>query len=140
MRYPVGLLVASFCTAGCSCADPSAASDASHDAHAWDTAWAYEDSNGDSNTDAGPCIPDLPLCTTDEDCIRWGVRVAPSGTMPITFCTPGGGYCTLGDTACVTHDHHTNCSCGSQSCQGGQICVADVPGGPTRCAQQCEGL
>ncbi len=140
MRLAAGLLVASLWTAGCSCSGPGDAADAGHDAHAWDTAWAYEDSNTDSNADAGPCTPGIPNCATDEACIRWGARVAPPATIPVTFCSPGGGNCTLGDTACVTHDAHTTCYCGSLACSGGQICVADVPGGPTRCVQQCAGF
>jgi hypothetical protein len=137
-----GTLAAAQTLGACSCGDthepPFDASRADGDAS------QPVDAAADTPDD-GVCRIHPGLCVTDADCSEWAAAVGPAGTTVSTMCPPGGGYCTLGVFNCSMHDGTTTCFCASAppsqglGCVGGEICVADTPGGPTRCARQCEG-
>lgn len=137
----LGLAIAS-APVGCSCAETHQRDDAGHGSH--DGGVTPDGANSDVPDD-GVCRVRPGLCISDSDCLAWAADVAPPGTVASTTCPPGGGYCTLGVYNCSVHDGVTTCYCAPTTgsvglgCAGGEICVADAAGGPTRCATQCDG-
>lgn len=124
----------------------SDASDAGRDANEAERDTSATESGLPDAADGGVCRPlNDPGCRSEADCVAWGAAVAPPGTYPVTMCgmrpsNPFGGNCTNGVTSCNPTASSVQCLCDPTTvCAGGFVCVSDTPGGPTRCAHQCEG-
>lgn len=112
---------------GCACA-------ASH------TSDGSIDFDADIGPDTAVCRATAPPCTTDEVCAQYAQYVAPPGTFAVSVCG-GVRECQRGATDCYIPafgDRRCLCAPGL-GCSGGEVCVSDTPGGPTRCEQACEG-
>ena len=150
LAVSVGASTAALLIAGCSCA-------ASHVLDADATGLDAFDGDASSPTDAGTaesrdvgndvwiCDPTyIPSCTDDDACQRWAQSMAPAGTIGVSRCsgTDGGtGLCLRGSSACMPGgDRGLECTCDGVSCTLAYVCVADAPGGPSRCALACDGF